>query len=255
MTTVAPEPAVECVKVERTYGSGETLVSVLRGLDLTINRGTLVALYGPSGSGKTTLLNLIGTLDAPTSGVIRVLGQDIVRFTDTERAKLRREKIGFVFQSYALLNTHTALENVELTLRLPHLPFRTRQERAKEALASVGLSSWANHLPDELSGGQRQRVAIARAIALRPQLMLADEPTSGLDTRTTKQVLLLFREIAEVEGTTFVIVSHDPLVAEHVDLAYDLQDGQLVEHQPESVVSSSPSFTPTFFNAEGSANR
>lgn len=206
--------------------------------DLTIEKGTLVALYGPSGSGKTTLLNLIGTLDTPTAGTIQVLGENVVHMNEADRARLRRQKIGFVFQSYALLPTHTALENIDLTLRLPGLSHRERQRRAHAALEAVGLSAWANHVPDELSGGQRQRVAIARAMALRPQLMLADEPTSGLDMRTAQRILALFRETAQLEGTTYVIVSHDPMIAEHVDVAYDLQDGQLVPHHIEPIAVS-----------------
>jgi ABC-type lipoprotein export system ATPase subunit len=206
---------------------------VLRGLDLAVEQGKLVALYGPSGSGKTTLINLIGALDMPTAGSITVLGKDIVRMSDGARTKMRRNEIGFVFQSYALLPTYTALENIDLALRLPHLGYRERQRRAKSALEAVGLSAWAGHVPDELSGGQRQRIAIARALALRPKLMLADEPTGGLDTRTTRRVLALFRGIAQNQGTTFIIVSHDPLVAEHVDLAYDLHDGKLLPRMTE----------------------
>jgi ABC-type lipoprotein export system ATPase subunit len=236
--------AVKCEGLERTYGTGANEVRVLRGLNLEIEQGTLVALYGPSGSGKTTLLNLIGTLDTPTAGAIRVLGEDVVRMNDGARARLRRQRIGFVFQSYALLPTHSALENIELTLRLLGLSHWERQVRARDALDAVGLSTWANHVPDELSGGQRQRVAIARALAMRPQLMLADEATAGLDTRTAKRVLALFRQIAQEEGTTFVIVSHDPLIAENVDLAYDLEDGQIVRHRVEAVITASKPTNP-----------
>jgi putative ABC transport system ATP-binding protein len=224
---MATEIVVKCVNVRRTYGSGETEVRVLRDLNLEIEKGKLVVLYGPSGSGKTTLLNLIGTLDAPTGGTIHVLGKDIVHMDENEHARLRRQQIGFVFQSYALLPTHTALENIDLTLRLPGLSHRERQLRSQEALEAVGLSAWANHVPDELSGGQRQRIAIARAIALQPQLMLADEPTSGLDTRMARGVMTLFREIARLRGTTFLLVSHDPMITEYVDSAYDLNDGRL----------------------------
>ncbi len=228
-----PELAVDCQRVERTFGSGEAEVRVLRGVDLAVEPGKLIALCGPSGSGKTTLLNLIGALDMPTAGSIKVLGKDIIHMTEGQRTDLRRMEIGFIFQSYALLPTYSALENIDLALRLPHLGYRERQQRGKAALEAVGLSAWANHVPDELSGGQRQRIAIARALALRPRLMLADEPTGGLDTRTTRRVLALFRGIAQTQGTTFVIVSHDPLVAENVDLAYDLHDGKLIARQTE----------------------
>ena len=254
MSTAAATLAVTCVDVQRIYRSGETELRVLRGLNLTIEKGTLVALYGPSGSGKTTLLNLIGTLDTPTAGAINVLGEDIVRMNDNARARLRRQKIGFVFQSYALLPTHTALENIDLTLRLPGLSHRERQRRAHAALEAVGLSAWANHVPDELSGGQRQRVAIARAMALRPQLMLADEPTSGLDMRTAQRILALFRETAQEEGTTYVIVSHDPMVAEQVDMAYDLQDGQLVPHHIEPLAVSGAAPNAAIPSAETISN-
>jgi putative ABC transport system ATP-binding protein len=216
--------------IERTFGSGETAARVLRGVDLNVEQGQLIALYGPSGSGKTTLLNLIGALDLPTAGHIEVAGQDITRLGESARTKFRRSKIGFIFQNYTLLPTYTALENIDLTLRLPGLGFFERRKRAKSALAAVGLSAWASHIPDELSGGQRQRVAIARALALQPALILADEPTSGLDTRAARRTLALFRGIAAAQHTTFIIVSHDPMIAEFVDIAYDLNDGRLVPH-------------------------
>jgi putative ABC transport system ATP-binding protein len=221
-----------CVEeVERSFGSGDTAVHVLRGVDLTVREGELIALYGPSGSGKTTLLNLIGALDRPTAGTIEVAGKDILRMSDAARAKMRRKNIGFIFQSSTLLPTYTAAENIDLALRLPHLHFWERRRRVKAALEAVGLNAWANHVPDELSGGQKQRVAIARALALRPAIVLADEPTSGIDTRTARRIMALFRGIAEGQGTTFLIVSHDPMIVEFVDRSYDLHDGKLVPHQ------------------------
>jgi putative ABC transport system ATP-binding protein len=227
--------SIRVVDVERSFGEGTRMVSVLRGVDLEVPSGQLVALYGPSGSGKTTLLNLIGGLDYPNQGEIYVGGQDIVHIAASARARLRRTKIGFIFQNDSLMPTYTVLENVDLALRLPHLGFFERRRRAKTALAAVGLSAWIDHLPEELSGGQRQRVAIARALALRPAVTLADEPTSGLDTRTARRILALFRGIAQQRGTTFLIVSHDPLVADFVDTAYNLEDGRLhVRHyQPQ----------------------
>lgn len=216
--------------VERTFGEGERAVHVLRGLDLCVEKGERIALYGPSGSGKTTLLNLIGALDRPDDGRIEVLGKDIVRMRDGAQAKLRRRHIGFIFQSYTLMPTYTALENIDIALRLPGLFFFERRKRARAALESVGLSAWANHVPDELSGGQQQRISIARALGLHPAIILADEPTSGLDTRTARRILSLFRHVAETQGTTFLIVSHDPMVVEYVDRAYDLHDGRLVPH-------------------------
>ncbi len=214
--------------VSRSFGQGETTIHVLRELNLNVRRGELVALYGPSGSGKTTLLNLIGALDRPNAGSIRVGEQDILRISEGERAKFRRLQLGFIFQNYTLLPTYTALENIDLVLRLPGLGYFERRKRANQALKAMGLSAWANHVPDELSGGQRQRVAIARALALRAPLVLADEPTSGLDTRTARGVLSLFRGIAQSQETTFLIVSHDPMITEYVDIAYDLLDGKLV---------------------------
>ncbi len=226
------------VRVEgltRSFGQGETTVQVLRGLDMNARRGEFVALYGPSGSGKTTLLNLIGALDLPDSGSIEVGGQDILRLREAERARFRRSRIGFIFQNYTLLPTYTARENIDLVLRLPGLGYFERRRRTTDALKAMGLSAWANHVPDELSGGQRQRVAIARAIALRPALILADEPTSGLDTRTARAVLTLFHGIAQAQGTTFLIVSHDPMITDYVDAAYDLLDGRL-SPRPKSPV-------------------
>jgi ABC-type lipoprotein export system ATPase subunit len=240
----APIAAVSVRAVERTFGSGDTAVRVLRGVNLEVMPGKLVALYGPSGSGKTTLLNLIGALDQPTAGTILIDGKDITRLSEGQRSRLRRTQIGFIFQSYALIPTYSAMENIDLALRLPRLGLRQRRQRSQAALEAVGLSAWANHVPDELSGGQRQRVAIARALALRPKLILADEPTSALDSRTARRVLALFRGIAEGQGTTFIIVSHDPMVAEHVDLAYDLHDGQTMPHATEVLVMKHPHQDP-----------
>jgi putative ABC transport system ATP-binding protein len=189
----------------------------------------LVGLYGPSGSGKTTLLNLIGALDRPDAGHIEIFGQDIVQMNDGRRARLRRQQIGFIFQSSTLLPTYSALENIDLVLRLPRLGFFERRRRARAALVAVGLSAWANHMPEELSGGQQQRIAIARALALQSRLILADEPTNGVDTATTRRMLALFHGIAAAEDTTFLIVSHDPLVVEFADTVYDLQDGELIK--------------------------
>lgn len=230
-------PVVEVTNVERGFGQGERRVQVLRGVNLTVNTGELIALYGPSGSGKTTLLNLIGALDTPDSGEISITGTSLNRLRERGRSKLRRNKIGFIFQSYTLIPTYTALENIDLALRLPGIGFFERRKRANAALAAVGLTAWADHKPDELSGGQRQRVAIARALALRPALMLADEPTSGLDTRTSRRVLALFQRVARDQGTAFVIVSHDPVVIDYVTAAYDLHEGVVI---PRKLPTSEP---------------
>lgn len=230
-------PVVEVTNVERGFGQGERRVQVLRGVNLTVNAGELIALYGPSGSGKTTLLNLIGALDTPDSGEISITGTSLNRLRERGRSRLRRNKIGFIFQSYTLIPTYTALENIDLALRLPGIGFFERRKRANAALAAVGLTAWADHKPDELSGGQRQRVAIARALALRPALMLADEPTSGLDTRTSRRVLALFQRVARDQGTAFVIVSHDPVVIDYVTAACDLHEGVVI---PRKLPTSEP---------------
>lgn len=219
---------VQAIDVKRSFGQGEQAVHVLQGVDVEVQAGQLVALYGPSGSGKTTLLNLIGALDNPSEGEVLVNGQSLNKLSNRARTRLRRTQIGYIFQSNTLMPTYTALENIDLALRLPGLIYFERRKRAKLALEAVGLSAWANHVPDELSGGQRQRVAIARALALRPALILADEPTSGLDTRTARRIMTLFRGIAEGQRTTFIIVSHDPVVSLFVDATYDLSEGRLV---------------------------
>ncbi|HEX3049745.1 MAG TPA: ABC transporter ATP-binding protein [Aggregatilineaceae bacterium] len=217
-----------CVRgIQRNFGD----LQVLRGIDLDVHVGELVALFGPSGSGKTTLVNLIGALDRPNAGDIQILGKDIVRMGDRRRAKLRRKQIGFIFQDSSLLPTYSALENIDLALRLPHLHVFERRRRAKAALSAVGLSAWASHMPEELSGGQRQRIAIARALALQSRLILADEPTNGIDTATARRILSLFRGIAAAEDTSFLIVSHDPMVMEFVDTIYDLQDGLIIRRE------------------------
>jgi ABC-type lipoprotein export system ATPase subunit len=237
MASGADESAIiVCEGVKRSFGS----TKALRGVDLRVAAGTLAALYGPSGSGKTTLLNLIGALDTPTAGKITLSGVDISALREGRRAKLRRQKFGFIFQNYTLMPTYTALENLDLALRLAGIGFFERRRRAKNVLETVGLSAWASHVPDELSGGQRQRVAIARALCVQPAIVLADEPTSGLDTRTAKRILGLFRHIAHEQGTTFVIVSHDPLVAAHVDAAYDLNDGKLELRRNHEINHSHP---------------
>ncbi len=235
MSAGMSDTVVDVQGVERTFGNGDNAVRVLRGVDLSVSRGALVALYGPSGSGKTTLLNLIGALDLPTAGSIMVEGKNIVKMSEGGRARLRRSRIGFIFQTDVLIPTYTTFENIDLALRLPRLGLFERRKRARAALEAVGLSAWAGHVPDELSGGQRQRVSIARALAPRPSIILADEPTSSLDTRMARRILALFRGIARAQGTTFIIVSHDPMIAEEVDTAYDLHDGQLVTHVIESL--------------------
>jgi ABC-type lipoprotein export system ATPase subunit len=215
------------------YPVGGRQVRALRGVNMALDQGKLVALRGRSGSGKTTLLNCIGGLDEPTSGHVWFQGQDLASLAEKQRVELRRRQIGFVFQSHALLMTYSALENVALLLRLAGRGRRLRQERAREVLNLVGLNKWLNHRPFELSGGQQQRVAIARAIATRPALILADEPTGELDSVTGQQILQLFRHIADWEGTTVLIATHDLTVDAFADEVIHLEDGRVAHSIPQ----------------------
>lgn len=180
-------------------------------------------------SGKTTLLNMIGGLDRPTSGQVFVEGREISRLPEGERTRLRRHRIGFVFQSFALLPTFSAWANVDLVLRIAGVGQQEREERVQTCLALVGLSAWARHRPYEMSGGQQQRLAIARAFALNPPLILADEPTGELDSATGRQVMALFCRIVDEEGTTVLVATHNPTVEEYADEVYELEDGRFQE--------------------------
>ncbi len=224
--------SVQVVQVKRSFNG---TIRVLNGVNLDVQPGEMVALYGPSGSGKTTLLNLIGALDYPDEGEISIGGRDITRLSERARTQLRRQAIGFIFQSDTLVPTYNALENIELGLRVAGIGYRERRRRSKAAIEAVGLAAWATHMPEELSGGQRQRISIARALALRPLLFLADEPTNGLDTRTSHGILTLFQGIARQQGSMFLIVSHDPLVVDYVDHAYDLNNGLVRKRYVDTV--------------------
>jgi putative ABC transport system ATP-binding protein len=211
----------------RSYPSGDGWVHALRGIDLTVDRGELVAITGASGSGKSTALNIMGTLDTPTSGHYQLDGAAVEGLEDGELALLRNRKIGFVFQAFHLLPGSTALENVELPMIYAGLRPRVRRERARHALERVGLSDRADHRPNQLSGGQQQRVAIARAIVNDPLLLLADEPTGALDSTTSREILDLFRDLGE-QGVTLVIVTHDPKVAAFAERVVEFSDGRVV---------------------------
>ncbi len=218
----------ELLRVEnlsRSFFTAGGEVKALQNIDLSIQAGQLVALKGKSGSGKTTLLNLLGGLDQPTSGEIFFQGKPISTFAEDELVWLRRNQIGFVFQSFALIPTYSAIENVELVLRLAGGDPQKNQRRAYQSLRAVGMGNRAHSRPNELSGGQQQRVAIARAIANHPQLILADEPTGELDTSTTQQVFALFRRLVDHEGITILITSHNPLVEEIADQVIEIVDG------------------------------
>ncbi len=200
-------------------------IPALRGVDLVVEGGTFVALKGRSGSGKTTLLNCLAGLDRPTSGSVTVLGHDLMKMSDLELTTWRREQIGLVFQSFGLLPTLSAYENIELLLRIKGDEYDARHTRALECLEIVGLSRWKDHRPFEMSGGQQQRVAIARALANRARLILADEPTGELDSKTTRELLTFFRELVEGQSITMLMVSHDPLVDSYVHHVLTLKDG------------------------------
>lgn len=226
---------VQTVDLTRVYKMGSVEVHALRGVNMEVPKGRFVAVMGRSGSGKTTLLNCIGGLDHPTTGEVYIKGQKISDLSDSQLTRLRRHNIGFVFQSYALMPTFTAYENVELPLRIIGMGRRERVRRTRECLELVGLSRWAKHRSPELSGGQQQRVAIARALAIRPELILADEPTGELDSGTGWQILELFARIVEEEGVTVIMVSHDPTVEQFASRIYHLNDGQI-----EDVVDVGP---------------
>jgi ABC-type lipoprotein export system ATPase subunit len=225
------EPILRVEGVTRVYHVDSREVPALRGVDLAVDRGRVVALRGRSGSGKTTLLNCIGGLDRPSSGRVWLEGNDVTRLPDTAWVDLRRHRIGFVFQAHALLATYSARENVDLMLRLAGLKRRERQQRTEEVLAMMGLARWTEHRTFELSGGQQQRVAIARAIAPRPSLLLADEPTGELDSATGQQILALFRHIADRDGTTVLVATHDLAVDAFADEVVHLEDGQVVDRR------------------------
>jgi ABC-type lipoprotein export system ATPase subunit len=222
-------PIVRTQQVTRVYRVDSRQIPALRGVDLEIGPGKVVALRGRSGSGKTTLLNCIGGLDRPTSGQVWFEGRDVTRLPERGWVNLRRRRIGFVFQAHALLATYTAWENVDLMLRLAGVKRRERQQRTEEVLALMGLTKWREHRTFELSGGQQQRVAIARAIAPHPSLILADEPTGELDSVTGQQILTLFRRIADRDGTTILIATHDLAVDAFADEVVHLQDGCIID--------------------------
>ncbi|NUP53903.1 MAG: ABC transporter ATP-binding protein [Catenulispora sp.] len=220
-------PLVELTGVTRTYGSGRTAVHALRGVDLTVAEGELVVVRGRSGSGKTTLLGLVGGLDRPTAGTVRVAGTDLGTLTDRRLIRLRREAVGFVFQSFGLVPFLSAAENAGLPLRLTATDPAQRRTRVAELLELVGLTGRADHRPGELSGGEQQRVAIARALAARPRLLIADEPTGHLDAETGLRIMRLLRTVVDQDGISALVATHDPRLAELADTVLDLHDGLL----------------------------
>lgn len=233
-TPLPPTAMVWSQGLTKTYRMGSEAIRAVDGVDLEIARGEFVAVMGPSGSGKSTLLHLIGALDRPETGVLAVNGQDLSRLTEKERDYYRQRGVGFIFQTFNLLPTLTALENVAYPMELAQVPHAARQERAEKLLAWVGLEKRLHHRPRHLSGGEMQRVAIARALANEPPLLLADEPTGNLDSRTAQEIMHLFRRINQELGTTIILVTHDPEVGRVADRIIKMRDGRLVDEPPSS---------------------
>ncbi|MDN3633161.1 ABC transporter ATP-binding protein [Neolewinella lacunae] len=217
-------PVILINDLTKTYVMGQTQVKALRGIELRIDTNEYVALMGPSGSGKSTLMNLLGCLDTPTRGRYELDGKDVSKMDDTELARIRNEKIGFVFQTFNLLPRQTTLENVALPLVYAGISKKERQARAQAVLDSVGLGDRVHHRPNELSGGQRQRVAIARALVNDPAIILADEPTGNLDTKTSIEIMEIFEKIHQA-GNTVILVTHEPDISEHAHRIVRLRDG------------------------------
>jgi len=223
-------PVINTIDLWRTYREGtHQEVHALKGVNLTIEAGSYLALKGRSGSGKTTLLNLIGGLDRPTKGSVRVFGIELKEQKDKELTNFYRENVGFIFQAFGLSPIYSALENVEVVMQIAGKNRKQRRERAEYCLERVGLTKWINHRIFELSGGQQQRIAIARALANEPRLILADEPTGKLDTATAREIFSLFREIVANEQVTVLLAAHDPLVDEYVDRVLQLKDGKILQ--------------------------
>ena len=221
------EPLIRLVGLTRQYKVGPTIVAAVAGVDLDIADGEAVALVGPSGSGKSTLLNLLGGLDSPTSGEIWVDGENIAKASPKRLVAHRRERIGFVFQSFNLLQHRTAIENVEVPLMIAGVDHAERRKQALALLERVGLGARTDHRPNQLSGGEQQRVAIARSLANHPKILLADEPTGNLDSATGAQVMALLKEL-NADGLTMILVTHDITVASYADRMVRLRDGKIV---------------------------
>jgi putative ABC transport system ATP-binding protein len=230
----APPPLIRLDHISRVYGKGEAEVRALNGVDLTIQAGEFVAIMGPSGSGKSTAMNVLGCLDAPTSGTYRFLGVDVGALSLDQRALLRRGYIGFVFQGYNLLARTSAVENVELPLIYKGVARAERRALALAALARVGLQDRAHHDPSELSGGQQQRVAIARAIVGRPRVIMADEPTGNLDTERGQEIMDLLTRFNRDEGITIVMVTHEPDMAAYANRMIHFLDGHIASDGPST---------------------
>jgi putative ABC transport system ATP-binding protein len=225
-------PMVHAVGLCRDFASGDGIVHALRGVDLTVQIGELLAVRGRSGSGKTTLLNLLGGLDRPTSGSVAIDGRDISVMPESELVQLRRSSISYIFQTFGLIPILSAAENVEIPLRLLRADPHERDRRVDDLLAMVGLAGRTHHRPAELSGGEQQRVAVARALASHPKLLLADEPTGQLDLETGRTVMILLRNVVRAEGITAIVATHDPMMLDIADRVVELRDGAFIQPGP-----------------------
>jgi putative ABC transport system ATP-binding protein len=240
---MSQEPIISVQNVHKSYLMGKEAVPALRGVSLDVGAGAMVCLMGPSGSGKTTLLNIVGGLDEPGRGHVHLDGHDVVAMSEEALARLRLERVGFVFQTFNLLNNFTALENVEAPMvLLKRLRRGERRKRALELLDSVGLSDRIDHYPSELSGGQQQRVAIARALANDPSILIGDEMTGDLDSETGFEIMRLVRDLNRRDGKTVVYVTHDPRMADFADYSVHLLDGVIVEGKddPQRTLTATP---------------
>jgi putative ABC transport system ATP-binding protein len=222
---------LETRQVRKSFGEGEAAVEALKGVDVGVEPGEMLAIMGSSGSGKSTLLTLLGGVDVPTSGQVLLEGVDLATLTDDQRTLIRRKRIGFVFQAFNLLPILTAEENVALPLELDGVSSKAAVERAQKTLELVGLEKRRGHLPGKLSGGEQQRVAIARALVIEPAILLADEPTGNLDSANGKRITQVLRDLVDQHGQTIVMVTHDPLVAQQADRAIFLSDGHVEKEE------------------------
>lgn len=232
-----PSPLIALKNVSKIYGTGAATVNALDDVDLQIDEGEFVAIMGPSGSGKSTAMNIIGCLDRPTSGSYKFKGVDVGALTRDQRARLRRNYLGFIFQGFNLLARTSAIENVELPLIYRGMGFKERRALSQEALEKVGLKDRATHSPGELSGGQQQRVAIARAIVTRPFVLLADEPTGNVDTRTSEEIMELLSSLNDDQGITIIMVTHEMEMAEYAGRLVHFVDGKVASDQRQTEVA------------------
>ena len=222
------ETIVEVVDLKKKYTLGKTIVDALKGISFKINKGAFVSLIGESGSGKTTSLDLIGGLGSPTSGSVIIGGEDITKLNDRQLAYFRRKNIGFIFQTFNLIDVYTTYENIEYALHLANVPKAERKNMVYETLEKIGIEKYMNHRPNELSGGQRQRVAIARALVKKPHIVIADEPTANVDSKTGQSILELMRELNETLGSTFIVATHSKQVMQYSKKVIELRDGELI---------------------------